>query len=77
MRADNQCRVASDDLVDALRESGTDATAVWVRCHRIQPRDPAPRAMSADRHRLVRLSDGRFVDVTRRQFDPRADHPTY
>jgi hypothetical protein len=33
--------------------------------------------MGADRHRLVRLADGSFVDVTRRQFDPQAEHPTY
>ena len=42
-----------------------------------QSRSPAARAMAADRHRIVRLEDGAFVDVTRRQFDEHAEHPTY
>jgi hypothetical protein len=75
--ADNQCRLATDELVGALEAKGIEATPVWVRGHRREPEKPAPRAMGADRHRLVRLADGSFVDVTRRQFDPQAEHPTY
>jgi hypothetical protein len=75
--ADNQCRIATDALTDELRALDIGATPIWVRCHRTPPADPSPRAMTADRHRLVRLPDGTFVDVTRRQFDPDADHPTY
>lgn len=33
--------------------------------------------MAADRHMLVRLPDGSFVDISRRQFDPNAAHPCY
>jgi hypothetical protein len=77
MRTDNQCRIAADELVDALVRCDIAATPVWVRGHRTPPRDPAPRAMSADRHRLVRLPDGTFVDVTRRQFYSCAQHPTF
>jgi hypothetical protein len=75
--ADNQCRIATDELVEALRAQGVEASATWVRGHRTEPENPAPRALASDRHRLVLLPDGSFVDVTRRQFDPYAQHPTY
>jgi hypothetical protein len=77
MGADNQCRIASDDLVDFLCSKGVRAVPTWLREHRDPPANPSPRASRADRHRVVRLPDGSFVDVTRRQFDPWADHPTY
>jgi hypothetical protein len=33
--------------------------------------------MLADRHVLLRLAGGAFVDVTRRQFEPSCGHPRY
>lgn len=75
--ADNQCKIAADQLIEELTAQGVGASAVWVRGHRVAPDTPAPRAMASDRHMLVRLPDGSFVDVTRRQFDPNAQHPTY
>jgi hypothetical protein len=75
--ADNQCRIATDDLADALRAQGIGAQPVWVRGHRAVPDNPAARALSADRHRIVLLPDGSLVDITRRQFDPDAQHPSY
>jgi hypothetical protein len=33
--------------------------------------------MAANRHVLVRLPDGSFVDISRRQFDANAAHPRY
>jgi hypothetical protein len=75
--ADNQCRIATDDLLEYLQSHGVDAHATWVRGHSKQPVRAAPRAMAANRHRVVGLPGGAFVDVTRRQFDEHADHPTY
>lgn len=75
--ADNQCLIATNELIDDLLTRGIAASAVWVREHRIVPVDPAPRAVAADRHRIVRLPDGWFVDVTRRQFGSAEEHPTY
>jgi hypothetical protein len=75
--ADNQCRIATDGLLAELDAAAIRAAAIWVRGHRTEPQNPAPRAMAADRHRLIRLPDGSFVDVTRRQFDPHSPHPTY
>ena len=75
--ADNQCRIATDALIEKLASYGIDARATWVRGHRREPRRPSARAMAASRHRVVRLAGGAFVDVTRRQFDHLAEHPTY
>lgn len=73
----SQCRIATQDLVDALKAEGVSAAAVWVRGHRREPDDLSPLAMAADRHMLVRLPDGSFADVTRRQFAVEAPHPRY
>jgi hypothetical protein len=75
--ADNQCRIATDELVETLMSHGVEAHPTWVRGHRTMPVRPARRAMAATRHRIVRLPRGAFVDVTRRQFDDHAAHPTY
>jgi hypothetical protein len=75
--ADNQCRMATDELCEALCQRGVAAVPVWVRSHSSMPTEARPRALTADRHRLVRLRDGTFLDVTRRQFEPSAPHPTY
>ena len=72
-----QCRIATQDLLDALTDAGLAAAAVWVRGHRRELSDASPRAMAADRHMLLRLSDASFLDITRRQFEPDAPHPRY
>lgn len=75
--ADNQCKIATDGLVEFLCAKGIGASPVWVRGHRTEPDNPGPRTMASERHRLVQLAGGSSVDVTRRQFDPHAGHPTY
>ncbi len=42
--ADNQCRIATDAVVEELRAKGIRARAIWVRGHRTKPENPAPRA---------------------------------
>ncbi len=75
--AASQCRIATQELVEALEARGLPAVAVWVRGHQSEPLDASPRAMAADRHMLARLPDGPFVDISRRQFDAKAAHPRY
>lgn len=75
--AASQCRIATTGLIDALNASGVQAQAVWVRGHRRHPSDATPEALAADRHMLARLQVGGFVDVTRRQYEPRGTHPRF
>jgi hypothetical protein len=75
--AASQCRIATMSLIDALNATGIQAQAVWVRGHRRRPSDATPEALAADRHMLARLQEGGFVDVTRRQYEPRGTHPRF
>lgn len=76
--ASDQCRIASNQLVDALEKEGCEARVVWLLDHRVPPPKPGIPSATTGRHAhaVVWLSDGRMVDVTRRQFDPEADLPT-
>jgi hypothetical protein len=76
-RAASQCRIATTDLVEFLRTRGVAAEMVWVRGHRVEPTEASPRALLADRHLLARLPGQVFVDITRRQYEPKAPHPQY
>jgi hypothetical protein len=75
--AASQCRIATTSLIDALNATDIQAQAVWVRGHRRHPSAAAPAALAADRHMLARLREGGFVDVTRRQYEPRGTHPRF
>ncbi len=57
--------------------SGHPARLVWVRNPRVPFADPHARALDATEHALAQLETGDFIDVTRRQYDPGADAPTY
>lgn len=74
-RAASQCRIATGKLLEQLAGDGLSAEMVWVRHPAINLCRAEPRALAADVHALVRLRDGRLVDITRRQFDPLAPLP--
>jgi hypothetical protein len=76
-QAASQCRVATTDLVEFLSSRGVAAEMVWVRGHRVEPTEASRRALLADRHMLTRLPGGGFVDITRRQYEPKGQHPRY
>lgn len=75
--AESQCRIATTLLIDALQGGRIEAEGAWVRGHRVVPTSASPRALAANRHLVVRLQAGAFVDVTRRQYEPDCTHPRF
>ncbi len=75
--AESQCSIATQALVRQLNAAGVPANPVWIRGHRSLPPQASARAMQANRHLIARVSDAGFVDVTRRQFEPKGRHPRY
>lgn len=71
----NQCAIASRELIRALVERGVEAEALWVEGPLPTGESVlAPEAM-VRQHMLV-LVEGQVVDLTRRQWDVTAEHPT-
>jgi hypothetical protein len=79
--AENQCRIAVQEAL-AIRPGCdelwvADAREVWLVGHRHPvPRNPPPRFHGAEiEHAVLCIADTVLVDLTRRQYDPRAEVP--
>lgn len=64
-------------LVDALRSAGIDAQRVCFKGHRHEVPFPDPEGDGRSEHWVVDVAGIGVVDITRRQFDPDAELPTF
>jgi len=75
-RAENQCVIATGQLIDELREAGRAAEKIWFRGHRAPVTfDPPGPGVNAE-HAAVLVDGELVVDVTRRQYESGAALPT-
>jgi hypothetical protein len=71
----NQCSNASRELADELKTAGIDFAFLWFTAPRGPREREHPDARRAPDHLTVDVG-GEIIDLTRRQWDNEAPHPT-